>query len=136
MAVTKHQFQFYDCDALVLAAKKLKALSSLPSLITVGVELPKIVDLSLLERYFHANKAATGLKQVDIVKHDIVLHDVEALISAGKTLKTMQTALDKAKQDVDAIKELLNEKKARLRQLEQELGTCPLCKQSFGQHAH
>ena len=48
----------------------------------------------------------------------------------------MQTALNKAKQEADAIKELLSEKKARLRQLEQELGTCPLCKQSFGQHTH
>ena len=48
----------------------------------------------------------------------------------------MQIALDKAKQEADAVQELLSEKKVRLRQLEQELGTCPLCKQSFGQHAH
>lgn len=136
VAITKHQFQFYDCEALVLAAKKLKALSSLPSLIKVGTELPKIEDLSLLEHYLHTSEAVTGLKTVEIVKHNIVLHDVEALIAAGKTLKTMQTALDKAKQDADAIQELLSEKKVRLRQLEQELGTCPLCKQSFSQHAH
>ena len=76
VAVTKHQFQFYDCDALVLAAKKLKALSSLPSLIKVGTELPQIEDLSLLERYLRASEAVTCLKTVEIVKHNIVLHDV------------------------------------------------------------